>query len=119
MEPISTAIIAGLGMLTEKVVQDAYSGLKSLLIKKFGDKSELVATTHALEKNPDSPGRRETLKEEIVAAHADGDDEIIAAAHALIDAIKSQPGGEQTIKQTVTGNHNIFSGSGDVTVNRN
>jgi len=119
MEPVSTAIIAALGMLTEKVVQDAYSGLKSLLIKKFGNKSELVATADALEKNPDSAGRRETLKEEIAAAHADSDDEVVAAARVLIEAIKTQPGGEQTINQTVTGNHNIFSGSGNVTVNRN
>lgn len=118
MEPVSTAMIAALGMLTEKVVQDAYAGLKSLLVKKFGNESELVATADALEKHPDSTGRRETLKEEIAAAHADSDDEIIAAARALIEAIKSQPGGEQTITQTVTGNHNIFSGSGNVTINK-
>jgi len=118
MEPVSTAMIAALGMLTEKVVQDAYGALKSLLAKKFGATSELVATADALEKNPDSAGRRETLKEEIAAAHADGDEEIIAAARALIEAIKSRPGGEQTINQTVSGNHNIFSGSGNVTVNK-
>ena len=118
MEPVSTAIIAALGMLTEKVVQDAYSGLKSLLVTKFGKSSELVATAEGLEKNPDSAGRKETLKEEIAAVHADADGEVVAAAIALIEAIKTLPGGEQTINQTVTGDHNIFSGSGNVTVNR-
>lgn len=118
MEPVSTAIIAALGMLTQKAVSDAYEGLKSVLVKKFGDTSELVATTEGLEKNPDSAGRRETLKEEIAATHADADEEVVAAAHALIEAIKSQPGGEQTINQTVTGDHNIFSGSGNITINR-
>lgn len=118
MEPVSTAMIAALGMLTEKAVLDAYGGLKSLLVKKFGAKSELVATADALEKHPDSGGRRETLKEEIAAARADTDEEIVAAAKALIEAIKSQPGGEQTISQTVTGDHNIFSATGNVTVNR-
>ena len=118
MEPVSTAIIAALGMLTEKVIQDAYDGLKSLLIKKFGTDSDVVVRAQALEKNPDSAGRRETLKEELAAAHASSDDEIVAAAHALIEAIKSQPGGEQTINQTVTGDHNIFSGSGNITINR-
>lgn len=118
MEPVSTAIVAALGMLTEKVVQDAYGGLKALLVKKFGTDSELVATADALEKHPDSAGRRETLKEEIAAARADADEEILAAAQALLEAIKSRPGGEQTINQTVTGNHNIFSGTGNVTVNR-
>ena len=118
MEPVSTAIIAALGMLTEKVVQDAYGSLKSLLVKKFGSDSELISMADGLEKNPDSAGRRETLKEELAAAHADDDEDIVAAAHALIEAIKSQPGGEQTINQTVSGNHNIFSGSGNVTINR-
>ncbi len=118
MEPVSTAIIAALGMLSEKVVQDAYSGLKTLLVKKFGDNSELISTTEGLEKNPDSAGRRETLKEELAAARADSDADIVAAAQQLIEAIKSQPGGEQTINQTVTGDHNIFSGSGNVTINR-
>lgn len=118
MEPVSTAIIAALGMLTQKAVQDAYEGLKSVLIKKFGGSSELVATAESLEKNPESAGRRETLKEEIAATRADADEEVVAAARALIEAIKSQPGGEQTINQTVTGDHNVFSGSGNITINR-
>lgn len=118
MEPVSTAIVAALGMLSEKVVLDAYGGLKSLLVSKFGKDSELVATAEGLEKNPDSAGRRETLKEEIAVTRAGADEEIVAAARALLDAIKSLPGGEQTINQTVTGDHNIFSGSGNVTINR-
>lgn len=118
MEPVSTAIIAALGMLGERVVHDAYSQLKSVLIEKLGATSEVVATAEGLEKNPDSAGRRETLKEEVAAAKADRDQDIAAAANALIEVIKNQPGGEQTINQTVTGDHNIFSGSGNVTVNR-
>ena len=47
MEPVSTAMVAALGMLSEKVVLDAYGGLKSLLVKKFGNESELVATAVA------------------------------------------------------------------------
>ena len=118
MEPVSTAIVAALGMLSEKVVLDAYGGLKSLLVSKFGKESELVASAEGLEKHPDSSGRRATLKEELAATKADTDEEIVAAAHALLDAIKTLPGGEQTINQTVTGDHNIFSGSGNVTINR-
>lgn len=118
MESVSTAMIAALGMLTEKVVLDAYNGLKSLLIDKFGKSSELVTTAEGLEKNPQSAGRRETLKEELAAANADTDEDIAAAARALIEAIKSSPGGEQTINQTVTGDHNVFSGTGNITINR-
>lgn len=118
MEPVGTAMVAALAMLSEKVVQDAYDGLKGLLIRKFGKDSELVASTEALERHPDSAGRRETLKEELAAANAGSDEEILAAARALLDAVRSLPGGEQTINQTVTGDHNVFSGSGNVTVNR-
>ena len=42
----------------------------------------------------------------------------MAQLQALLDAIKTLPGGEQTINQTVTGDHNIFSGSGNITINR-
>lgn len=118
MESVSTAMVAALAMLSEKVVQDAYDALKGLLVRKFGRQSEVVATAEALEKRPESAGRRETLKEELAAAKAESDEELVAAARALLDVIKSLPGGEQTINQTVTGDHNIFSGSGNVTVNR-
>ena len=118
MEPVSTAIIAALGMLTQTAVKDAYDGLKSLLVRKFGEESELVATAEGLEKNPDSAGRRETLKEEIATTRANADEDILTAARELLEAIKSQPGGEQTINQTVTGDHNVFSGTGNITINR-
>jgi hypothetical protein len=116
MDPISTALVAALGTLTEPIVKDAYDALKSVLIQKFGGKSDVLTAVQQLEQKPDSPGRRETLQEELTGANAVSDAEILQLAQALLDTIQAQPGGPQAIQQTVTGDRNIFSGSGNVSV---
>lgn len=122
MDPITLAITAALGNLGAKVINDAYDALKAALQHKFGIDSDLVGAVEKLEKKPDSEARKGMLKEEVANTKADQDPELKQTAEALIEAIKSQPGGaeavQQIINQTVTGDHNIFSGSGDVTVNR-
>lgn len=120
MDPITLAITSALGNLGAKVINDAYQALKIALQQKYGVDSDLVDALEKVEKKPDSDNRKDVLHEEIATVEADKDAEIIKAAESLIAAIKSQPGGkervEQIINQTVKGNHNIFSGSGDVTV---
>ena len=59
-------------------------------------------------------GRREMLKEEIVGTGAAADAEILAAARSLLENLKKQPGGQEIVQQTVAGNKNIFSGTGDI-----
>ena len=115
MDTIFTAIVSSLGKLSEEVIKDAYNALKGIIIKKFGKKSDLTGAIENLEKKPDSTGRRETLKEEIVAAKADQDDEVIKVAEALIEKLEAQPGERTTVQQTVIGNQNVFSGTGKVT----
>jgi 3-methyladenine DNA glycosylase/8-oxoguanine DNA glycosylase len=116
MDAILTAIFAALGKLSETVVKDGYEALKAVIRRKFGKDSDLSDAVEKLEKNPTSSGRKETLKEELVAAKADQDTEIVQAAQALLEKIKALPGGKQLIQQTVSGNQNIFSVTGDVTV---
>jgi hypothetical protein len=116
MDPISTALVAALGKLGETAVIDAYNALKAALKKKFGKHSDLADALEGLEKKPESSGRRETLREEVVAAGANQDREIIKVANALIEILKAQPGGKKIIQQTVTGDQNIFSGTGDVKI---
>ncbi len=122
MDPITLAITVALGNLGVKVINDAYDALKVALQHKFGADSDLVDAVEKLEKKPDSEPRQGVLKEEVESTEADKDAKIVKAAEALLEAVKSQPGGEETVQQiinqTVTGNQNIFSGSGDVTVNR-
>jgi hypothetical protein len=35
---------------------------------------------------------------------------------SVLEKLKTQPEGQQTIQQTVTGNQNVFSATGDITV---
>jgi len=107
VDPISIAIIAaisaglvkGVSTVGENVLVDAYEGLKSLIKRKFGHESDVAKAVDAVEAKPDSAGRQQTLSEEIVAAKADQDAEIVKAAQALQDLIKSLPSGGQNIQQ--------------------
>jgi hypothetical protein len=114
MDPISTAILAGLAKLAEPAIKDAYEGLKSIIIKKFGPPHEVVQAVEGVEKKPDSVGRRETLKEELEDSGAAADAEVLAAARTLLEKLQQQPGGQEIVHQVVTGNRNIFTGRGDI-----
>ena len=126
MDPITTAILAALAAgavsgatkVGEQVVSDAYAKLKELLGKKFGAKSKVVKAVKDLEANPKSAARKEVVKEEVAAAKADQDKELLQAAQALIKSVKALPGGIQII-QTAIGDQNIqIAGDGN-TVNVN
>jgi hypothetical protein len=109
MEPITTAIIAALlasaaGDMTEagkQAIVDAYNGLQELLRKIFGDDSKVVKAVTALEEDPDSPVNQLVLKERVAAVKAYQHPELAAAAQALLDQIRAQPGGEQHIQGAV------------------
>ena len=118
MDTILTAMIAAVSSLSEPAIRDAYNGLKSLLGRKLGAGSPVVDAADKLEKNPNSTGRKETLKEELTSTNLQGDSEVIEAARVLLDTLKQLPNGQQIIQQTVTGNKNIFSATGSITVNQ-
>lgn len=112
MDPITTAIVAAIAAgaasgateVGKKTIVDAYGALKAFLTKKFGADGDLVDAIDKLEKKPGSAGRKEMLKEEVAAAEADQDPEVLAAAQALLDKIMAQPGGEQHV-QTAIGSY--------------
>jgi hypothetical protein len=121
MDPVTTAIIAALTAgattggteLVKKGVSDGYDRIKSLLKEKFGHNSEVVKKVTDLETKPDSEGRRATLQEEIAAAKADQDSDLVKAAQAILEELKAQPRGAQFI-QTATGS-NIAQAAGGST----
>ena len=119
LEIILTALLEALANLGETVVKDTYSAVKTLICRKYGKKSKLAEAVEQLEKSPDSSGRRAELAEQLKAAKADQDDSVVKAAQDLTAKIRALHGVQQNIKQTVSGNHNIFSGSGNVTVTLN
>lgn len=109
MDPITMAIVAaagagmlkGVGAASERVVGDTYAALKKLLTQKFGAESDVIKAAEAVEARPDSAGRKTTLEEEVVAVKADQDPALRAAAQAVLDEIKAQPGGEAHIQQAI------------------
>lgn len=105
MDPITTAIISaiapGAAEVGRTAIVDAYDGLKALIRRKSGDKSELVEAVDKLERRPESAGRKETLKEEVERVNAEKGPEILAAAQALLEKIQAQPGGEQHIRRAI------------------
>ncbi len=122
MDIIIAAIAGALGNLSSDAVKAAYKGMKDVLHRKFGAESDLADALQKLEKQPEAQGRQITLKDEVKAAGADKDEEIMKAVQALLDAVKAQPGGEkavqQIVKQITIGDKNIVAGVGNVTVVR-
>jgi hypothetical protein len=116
---ILTALLEAVANLEETVVKDTYSAVKTLICRKYGKKSKLAEALEQLEKSPDSAEGRAELAEQLKAAKADQDDSVVKAAQDLTAKIRALHGVQQNIKQTVSGNHNIFSGSGNVTVTLN
>jgi hypothetical protein len=116
MDPITATIVAALGKLAEPAIKDAYEKLKEVLKRKFAAKKVLPAIEE-LETTPQSEGRRQVLAEELTAIRAEDDSEVAAAVQLLQQKLGFQ-GNVQNVQQTVTGNENIFSGTGNVKVHK-
>jgi hypothetical protein len=92
MEPITAiAISLALGAsatagkeVVSSFVKDAYNALKELIKGRYPK----VSVDH-LEQAPESKARRGGVEEELKAARADQDGELVAAARNLIEAIQS------------------------------
>lgn len=116
MDPITTAIVttAGTG-LAAGIIKDSYEALKAALQKKFGPESDLVDAVDKLEKKPDLKARKDMVKEEVEIAKVNDDPEILKLAEDLLEKIKQQPGGQQTINQTQTSTMSGNTVGGSVT----
>lgn len=116
MDPITAAIVAALGTLAEPAVKDAYAALKAVIARKFGAQAEVTRAVETLEARPDSAGRRAALEEEIAAAAAARDQEILRLAEALARQAQARST-TATVQQHVQGDRNVVSGTGDITIN--
>ena len=121
-DPITTGIIAavgaGLAKVGETAVVDAYNGVKSLIVKKFGKESQLKKAVDALEERPDSESRKGMVKEEVEAANADKDPDLLAAANLLLAALKKSSDatgvkiGDTIIEGSLTAEQVVAEGAG-------
>lgn len=117
MDPVSMSLLAALQKLSEPLVKDAYNGIKALIARKFGQESRIAAAVEEVEAQPSSAGRAAVLEEEVVAAGADRDPELLEAVRSLTTAI-SGAAPTVTVTQNVSGSGHTFSGSGDIHINR-
>ena len=90
MEPISmlvTAIVSGAAAALEptagQAVKDAYAGLKALIKRKWDR-----VGVESVEQDPKSVSRREVLKEDLAKSGAPTDEEVLAKAQALLQAVR-------------------------------
>ena len=126
MDPITTALIAAISAgvtsagkdVAINAIQDFYAGIKAMIIRKYGKDSNVNKALEDLEEKPDSAGRRAVLNEEIEAAGANEDNELINASKELLEKLKEFPHIYTNVTQTVTGDKNIFSGTGDVRIQK-
>jgi hypothetical protein len=91
MDPLTslvTALAAGaaaaLKPTVEQAVKDSYAALKGLIQRKYAQ-----VQVDPLEANPSSKNRRGVVEEDLKAAGADTDAEVLQQAQALLEAMRS------------------------------
>ncbi len=83
-EAVAVGAVAGMSDTAKQVVLDAYEKLKALVSGRVGR-----VGVESVEQQPDSVARRAVLAEDLQRAGAEGDEELLAAAQALIAAVRA------------------------------
>jgi len=79
---LASGAAAGLKPTAEKIVKEAYSGLKGMIQRKYNN-----VDLRAVENKPESKSKRESVAEDLVDAGATGDQELLDLAKILIEAV--------------------------------
>jgi hypothetical protein len=94
MDPVSiivSAVVAGasasLKGVTSDAVKSAYSGLKTLIARKFGDKVDMAA----VEKRPTHDRQQDVLATDLREAGAASDAEVLLKAKEVLERVKDLP----------------------------
>ena len=88
---IASGATAAVSDTAKMAVGDAYSGIKTLLIKRFGGDSPTIKAVNSLEAKPDSQPRKGVLAEELAAAKVESHPEIVSSAQSLLELLKALP----------------------------
>jgi len=99
MDPITTTILAALGVMGSEViksgVKDAYDNLKAVIRRKWGDTAPISKAIAAIEEDPQSKAQAAVLEEKVAAVNATEDPGVAQALHQLVEQMKTQGiGGE-------------------------
>jgi hypothetical protein len=97
MDPITlivTALATGAAAAAKDVggdaVKTAFNGLKNFIAQRFGGKPDVVEAVTKVEQNPESNGRKESLKEELQAVGADKDQELLAKVQEFVKLLEAK-----------------------------
>lgn len=90
MDPVTLIVTAlalgaaaGLKDTASQTIKDTYSGIRTLILRKYGD-----VGLDALEKKPGSTAKKDSLAEDLVEAGAGQDEELIRQAQTLIQLVQ-------------------------------
>lgn len=89
MDTITDAIIAALPNLATKAVNDAYEGLKSVIEKKWGKKSEISEAVDKLKTDGDIAEAKNALAEQETTLQAANDPEVKDQLDMLLEALRA------------------------------
>jgi hypothetical protein len=103
MDPITTTILAALGVMGSEViksgVKDAYESLKAVIRRRWGESAPISKAIAALEEDPQSKAQAGVLEEKVGQVKATGDAEVAQALHKLVEQMKTDGvGGEAVAK---------------------
>lgn len=85
---LAMGAVAAAASVGGQALKDAYSGLKTLIISRFGTNTDVQKAVEDLETKPKSAGRKATAEEELNEAGAGEDAEIVAAAQTLMKVLE-------------------------------
>ncbi|MGB0389136.1 MAG: hypothetical protein ACPGWR_30300 [Ardenticatenaceae bacterium] len=93
MDPVTTTIVAAIvagaaGGVAEVSLVEGYNALKGVFARRFGDQSEIVRAVQSVEIRPSSQNRQGILAEEVQAAGANKDVEVLQVVMRLLTAIQ-------------------------------
>ena len=91
---IVTAIAAGAAAaakeVTAEAIRDVYAGLKTLILRKFGDHQAVAASLQQVESNPDSETWQHALEDSLAQVHAADDPDIASQTQTLLELLQKQ-----------------------------
>ena len=126
MDPITTTILAALGMMGSELiksgVKDAYDNLKAVIRRKWGETAPISKAITAIEEDPQSKAQAAVLEEKVAAVKASADAEVAQALRELVEQLKANGiGGEAVARiqfnmsggvvQGVAGAENVHIGN--------
>ena len=103
MDPITTTILAALGMMGSELiksgVKDAYDNLKAVIRRKWGETAPISKAITAIEEDPESKAQAAVLEEKVAAVEATADAEVTQALHELVEQLKANGIGGEAVER--------------------